>query len=284
MRPILRRMMFYSTGGPAVPSPSISGAGSGTLTVSWPSVSGATSYNLRWGTDGSTYPNVANGVVSGYTITTAAAIVYAEVQAVGTNGFLSSYSSPASGVPFAAYSTFDGPNGTNITSYTPNVGSAWTTTSANFVLSGNKLTNTVDTTLSVAIQNIGASDVTQTMTVNSFFSGTRASVAYFVFRHSDASNLYKMEFFNNSVTLYKTQGGSTTVIATASVTTTTGVDYVLQLRSSGTTITAYVNGVQLLQATGQTFNQTATNFGLAILNQLSPASFCTFDNYEVTIP
>lgn len=80
-----------------------------------------------------------------------------------------------------------------------------------------------------------------------------------VARATDLDNLYVLVVITGGFTLYRRQSGSFTQIG-AGGTATSGD--VVKLRCEGDDLTVYKNGVQVFQATGQTFNNSATKHGV----------------------
>jgi len=106
----------------------------------------------------------------------------------------------------------------------------------------------------------GRSDVTVQATVNLAGASNECGL---VFRYQDASNFWALSGYagDGKLYLYEVNGGATTQRAAGSAGVTSGVDFVLKVVLSGTGITAYKDGAQVLTYTSASF-QAATRHGL----------------------
>jgi hypothetical protein len=98
------------------------------------------------------------------------------------------------------------------------------------------------------------------------------------FRATDANNYWIADLQTvNAFILAKNEGGSFAGMATIPFTVTAGVDYLLEVTLSGSSISATVNGGSLISASSS-FNSTATRHGIW---QSASAVAATFNDFKI---
>jgi hypothetical protein len=157
---------------------------------------------------------------------------------------------------------FTGADGTNLTAHAMDLGGGWTAVSGVAKLLGNRANaDTAGADGKVTYQaDAGRSDVTVQATVNLAGASNECGL---VFRYQDANNFWALSGYagDGKLYLYEVNGGTTTQRAAGSAGVTSGVDFVLKVVLSGTGITAYKDGTQVLTYTSASF-QAATRHGL----------------------
>jgi hypothetical protein len=98
-----------------------------------------------------------------------------------------------------------------------------------------------------------------------------------VVRGSDSANYLRVTLFSTSVTLAKTQAGSTTTLSTGKTTFAFGQTYHVKVVLSGSSISIFIDGTQVIAGTC-TFNQTATQAGVFASN----SGTRTWDAFQFT--
>lgn len=161
--------------------------------------------------------------------------------------------------------TFTDTNGTALASHTMTVGSGWTADSGSYQVQSNQAAaQTTGGVHNIASADAGQADATATLNVvvpgSNFFSAGLSC------RVTNGTNLWEVRLQSDSAgantRVNITEHNAGTQTERVSTTIAFSGTVALQVVLSGSTITAYINGV--LQATyaSASFNQTATRFGI----------------------
>ncbi len=295
---------FISQGGPTAPaSPAITAlGGTGSVVVSGAAVPGATSYNLQWSTtQNGTYAAVSGGTgispatfVAGFTDTNAAAnanastgLIWYPGQAVGAGGS-SAYSTPAvSASPWIGFDPTIAANGTVVSTYTPPVGPAYSNavfgSSFDSKIQSNMITGK-NTAGGANTQNFSLSNLSYTcsFTYNSTDGATQPICL--TGRLTNSTNYWQFGSFSGVWKLIDNVAGVQTVRGTSTQVLVNTTTYTMEWVFSNTTITCYINGVQVIQYSSATFNQSATVFGFILFAGGSQIPVSTLTNIKVTSP
>src|SRR5262249_6766503 len=110
--------------------------------------------------------------------------------------------------------------------------------------------------------------------------GSGPQLAGLAFRLTDANNHLLLMFHSNALYFYRKQGGIYTLLASSAplAPIANGSIQRLEVRTSGTQVTGWWNGVQVVQATDD-IQQHATRHGLDWNSAFDPTT--TFDNFEI---
>ena len=167
-----------------------------------------------------------------------------------------------SGVAGGNYRLLDAFTGTNadlLTAHPMTIGAGWAATNGAWEIQGNRAScKTLTSAYALALAESGGADVI----VTAIAQRAGASNIGVAFRSIDANNFWVAVFGSANLALIKKVTGTPTVVSSIALSTSVGVDVVLQVVASGTTITVYADGVQKLQATSQTSLQSATKCGI----------------------
>lgn len=180
---------------------------------------------------------------------------------------------------------FTGADGTELAAHTMDVGPGWTQISADIQLSGNAAVPTTITS-PMYTSDSGKSDITASCTVVPVSAAGLVMAPALVFRFSDANNNWRVDLIvgSNQCRLIKIVAGALTVVATATVTVTSGVAHALKIACSGSSISVFVDTV-LLISVSDSFNFTATICGLSLdTNAISLIPGSSWDSLLVTNP
>ncbi len=157
---------------------------------------------------------------------------------------------------------FTGTNGTNLTSHTPDIGSAWTINTGGTEIQSNKASSPADSKVSV---DMTAADGTLIAEMDSPVGNNDA----LIFRKVDASNYWRFQINGAGVTgftaalLIDTTGGSDNVTSTS--TTMGGGLHEWKVVMNGTSIEGFIDGVSVISTTSSV-RQTATIHGFTSSN------------------
>lgn len=179
--------------------------------------------------------------------------------------------------------TFSSADGTNINGKLPNIGvgsDAWSVLIGTMeTMSGRLLcTGSIGAFAEwTCVIESGQGDVTVSAKLQINTSGTDSCL---VLRATDVNNYWLIQIIDTgAVNIYKKVAGTfSSLLATASLTITDGVDYTVSAQFSGNVLTATVNGSHLITYT-DSFNNTATKHGFRFGNTANQA-----DNFLVTHP
>lgn len=175
---------------------------------------------------------------------------------------------------------FTGADGTNLTSHTPDIGSAWTINTGATTIQSNKASSPADSVVSV---DMGQADGIITCSMDSPLANNDA----IVFRKVDSSNYFRFQVnaigvpANTTAYLIETSGGSDSLLVANGITMTNGL-HTWRLELNGTSIGAYIDGV-LVATTTSSVRQTATIHGFASSNALGTGGTLT-DDYQMAPP
>ncbi len=177
---------------------------------------------------------------------------------------------------------FTGTNGTDLTAHTISPTNTPSTSWTNGL--GGAAAYTIQSNRAVAfglqgmidLVNAGAADVTISATVRCVNAAAEAGLT---FRWQDSSNYWFVTGYagDGKSYLYKVSGGSVTNPTSGGSGVTSGVDFVLQVVLSGSSITVNINGVQAYTASTGGFLDTATMHGLD--NNSAHAN--QFDDFQI---
>lgn len=146
----------------------------------------------------------------------------------------------------------------------------------NFQIKSNQLWNSV-ATQTHAVVDSGISDASVSVTVESYTTGSNQNSVTFRFTGTSAYFWFFTDTSANAIKIYRTNGSSTIIASTtpsaAGVSLT--APYTMKASFNGSTITCYINDVQVLTVT-DTFNQTATKHGI---QNWSGNTY--FDNFQI---
>jgi hypothetical protein len=170
--------------------------------------------------------------------------------------------------PVLLKDTFTGANGTLIQNHTMNQGLGWSVLSGSWALNNGQL-NLTDTGANYdkVVADAGRPDVTTSATFTTGNAAGAPGVFGLVLRATDNCDCWMAVVVNNQLHLWVDTGGThgydlVDAVAPVTVPVQPNSTCTIKAVTSGSTITVYVNGVQYIQYTGATFNQTATKFGL----------------------
>jgi hypothetical protein len=102
-----------------------------------------------------------------------------------------------------------------------------------------------------------------------------------VLRATDGNNHLLARYYAGAMTIFRNQGGTWTVIASAPLTVALGTTHRIAFSGAGSTLTVTWDGATLLTAT-EAFNQTATKHGLIWAPFVDTLS--AYDNFRTTTP
>jgi hypothetical protein len=192
---------------------------------------------------------------------------------------------PRSSTPsYLLYDTFTDSDGTNLTAHTMNTGSGWTSLFGTWVITSNRAVRSTSGDNEVIVADAGATNVTATVTAN---IGAAQSFAWvgLVVRATDNSNYWLgliQTISSPSVQLYEKSGGSYTLRDSSTPVVTTSTDYNLKLVASGTTITFYIDNVQVATYASMATGLSATKCGIGA-SAINPTTR-TFNDFAVVSP
>lgn len=196
--------------------------------------------------------------------------------------------------PYLSRDTFTDSDGTLITNHTPDDGPAWSVVSIANIgddlgdpdiqnnqlrFTGEPLTEGSTADGDAIIVDVGQADVTITVDWTPAVGvDNRNSV---VMRYVDADNfwMFNVREPNADMNLFEKSSGTTTARDTATKTWTEGQTYALKVVLSGTSITCYVDDVEVLSYASATAHETETKHGVG---RNLGADETRMDNWEVT--
>jgi bacillolysin len=271
---------------PATPSPANTAtdvAMSAALT--W-SATGATSYDVAFGTANPPPPVATDLTNTTYSPAMAASTTYfwrvtARNGGGSTVGPVWSFTTAALPPDLLVTDSFIGSGA--LTSHVPDVnlmGTPWQVHGATGTptLNSGRAGVTPGSGQVQAVLVTGASDIR--MSVDYHVGTSSNQLAALVFRFNDANHHLLLMFYGNALHLYQRQAGAYTLLASSAtlLPVASGSIHRLEVRTSGSQLTGWWNGVQMVAATS-TFMQTATLHGVG-WNTAFDAS-TTFDNFEI---
>lgn len=224
-----------------------------------------------------------------------AALIYEPPTSTGTSSTLIS----PSGVPFAptvsdtgtatyafsgkAYDLFDRTASTTTMSSLV-VGGAWSAVGGTWGIISNMAYSASDSNGDRCVMpTLGTGDYTIQCdilgTLNSF---SVYSVPQICFRKVDDNNYWKVYMQNGNIWLEVQVAGTNTPITNTATTTSDNTSYKVKVVCSGSNIQVYVNGVKLIDSTGQTQFSTAGICGFRLSKAGSPSTAARFNNLIIT--
>lgn len=181
--------------------------------------------------------------------------------------------------PVRVVDTFTDANGTLLSAHVPDVdeeGLGWSVLENNAVIMGDAVQLLGNDSAPPVIE-AGVSDAVVTVDYIPV-AGSRDGL---VFRYIDRDNFLELNARqpNGDLRLLRTSGGGLSTLASTQVTWTPGAIHQLKVVLSGTTVTGYVNGVEMLTA-NVTDHQDGTAYGLQRRNGQDATRF---DNFRVEV-
>jgi Zn-dependent metalloprotease len=271
---------------PATPSPANGAIGAATTaTLTWVAT-GATSYDVAFGTVNPPPPAATGLASASYSPVMAGATTYywrvtARNASGPTTGPVWTFTTGAAPADLLVTDSFTGAGA--LTSHTPDVnasGAPWTVTGG-----------PPSPTLTGGVVGIAAGGGHVQATLQTNVADIRMGVDYRVgassqrlaglaFRLTDANNHLLLLFFDNALHFYRRQNGTYSLLASSGplAPIAGGTTQRMEVRASGTTLTGWWNGAQVVQAS-DTIQQTATRHGLDWNTAFDSAT--TFDNLEI---
>ncbi|HEY1306713.1 MAG TPA: M4 family metallopeptidase [Vicinamibacterales bacterium] len=271
---------------PTPTSPVIGATGVSTNPLLTWSSEGATSYSVEFGTQNPPPPLLSGGTAlpawaPPSTLNPNTKYYWRVTARKGnsdTQGPVWSFTTGTATSGLLAADTFAGTGA--LTAHTPDLGGPWIVTGSSPIptIGGGVAGVSPGSGHLQATLDAGASDV---RVAADFRAGASAQqLAALVFRLSDEDNYLLLMFYQNALHFYRRQAGVYTLLASSAplAPVADGSSRRLEVRASGSQLTGWWNGVQLLSV-AETFNQTATRHGLN-WNSAYDAT-ATFDNFEV---
>lgn len=273
------RVSNFSSGGiPQLVAPVLSALvvnSSTQITASWTNVANENGYEIQRSTDNVNWGNAitvpANDITEAITGLTASTLYYVRVRALGDN--VSYSNSPWSnvqsattqaGASFLHRSLFTGTNGTNLTAYTPDNGSAWTAFADVWEIQSNRA---VPKTPFAANNPVYLTDTgaTQNYTLTSVFSfgGVNANTQLQFWARCDAaiSKGIAVAIKDTDVRIVDVAAGGTTLgLTTISALGTT--DHTVEVILSGATVTVKIDGATVINAQAINAGNNGTKCGI----------------------
>lgn len=175
-------------------------------------------------------------------------------------------------------SEFTGANGTNITAYVPDVGTAFSVEAGTGEIQANKLRATSNPLL--IYTDTGAADVIATAVGNLSAANGSHSLSI-VLRYTDASNYWLAQAIGDGVArILRRQAGSFTIEDTQTWTPDTAAHTFVAV-ASGASIALSIDGVLVTSWGAATHNQAATAHGLRASFDVTGDEF---DSFTVAAP
>lgn len=271
---------------PAAPSPADGAIAVTTApTLTW-SGTGATSYDVAFGTSYPPAPAVSGLSNAQYTppALSSGTTYYWQVTAHnaggGTVGPIWAFTTGGADASLLISDSFAGLDGTPLPAHPPDVnltGATWTSTGATPMpaLTNNTVGIVPGAGHLQATLDVNASDIRIAVDVNvqngNFFAGL-------AFRLTNGDNHLLLAAYANSLQLYRKQSGRFTLLATQDVGPIASGTHRLEVHATGATIEAVWDNVQRFSIS-ESFQQTATRHGLAWHSAFDPNT--TFDNFEI---
>ena len=275
---------------PETPSPADGATGVAVNPVLTWSAAGATSYDVALGPTSPPAPAVTGLTEASYQPALAASTTYYwQVTARNTGGTtlgpVWTFTTGAVASDLLVSDTFTGATGTLLTAHAPDVnvgGAPWSvtgeTTGTGPTLSAGGVGLTAGSGHVQATLLTGAADVR--LGVDYRVGGSTQPVAGLVVRMTDANNYLLLQFYQNTLRFYRRQAGAYTLLGSSAALgpVASGSTQRLEVRTAGSALTGWWNGMQVVQAT-DTVQQSATRHGLNWYPPYDPTA--TYDNLEI---
>jgi hypothetical protein len=184
--------------------------------------------------------------------------------------------------------TFTDANGTLLQNHTMDTGPGWQVLSGNWQIQNNAVEQTTqDFVYDKAVSDAGTSNATVSAQFSTSVVGGNTGQFGLVVRATDNYDYLAVVVSDGQLSLVEDTGGTpgydiVTLAGPVAVSVSTSQPNNFKAVVSGTTVTVYWGGTQVLQYTSATFNQTATKFGLLSYNAAN-WPVVTMDNFEVDI-
>lgn len=131
---------------------------------------------------------------------------------------------------------------------TSTAGSSYTAVAGTWGISSDKLYSVSDANADLLIRDTGVADgIWQARIQGTLNHASTYRSPALVFRYTDSSNYLAVRLLNGAVDLRRVSGGSESSLATASVTTADGTDYVLRVMATGARIRVFLDETEVLQ-------------------------------------
>lgn len=172
--------------------------------------------------------------------------------------------------------TFTAANGTNLNGRTTETGSkTWTVGNGVFDINTNKVRPTTVSGSAYATLDAGAANID--MSVDVTIGAT--TVDGLLFRFVDGANYWRVDLVTGTDRLHliRSTAGAEDGSISGAVSLDVGNTYTIRVVTSGTSISAYVNGVLIASTTNST-HQTATKHGI-----IAGSTNTRFDNLSITV-
>lgn len=244
-----------STPAPDAPVLTLDNYTGSTITVSWPSVSGATSYKVY--KDGVL---VSAAATSPYTFTGLSANTSYALTAKAVNaGGDSAASNTITQRTAIFYDTFTDTNGTALASHTPETGGPWVADAGSWEIQSNRCVTT-DTAAgqNEATVSMGVADVQITATI---LTGATAD-GRIVGNFTDVSNFWIGYFAGTSTIIYERASGSFISRASSTISSPVSETLTAVLTCKGANITWLIKGVSINYNNASRAGKTATKHGV----------------------
>lgn len=192
------------------------------------------------------------------------------------------------GIPYKGLDKWAGSSGQSITARNPEIGSAWSLLQGTFEIgsTANTVIPTSNNDNDMAVMETSTSNVNVIIRTTPFDSGGAESNFMTVVRASDVNNFWAATL-NSNTNYWKVwevnAGVWTERISVGPITVNSGTEYTVSVHCNGNTIAIGVESELVGPATyaSATFNNTATNHGIAINKTGSPATKATCQSFEV---
>lgn len=215
----------------------------------------------------------------------------ADLQAAGLANLGASGAAPGvsdGGAPFSFHDVFDGSSGTNISSYTPAIGTAWTAAAGNFQLDGSGgAKRSASTRPTIATVALGADTVNYDIDFSISIPNTTGVQAGVILHYTDSTNFLCFRCDELGQRLTKRVAGTDTYIATFTNTAliNTTKRYRIEVRGAQISvfeqITGYVGSWTLKDGDEVTYGSMST-IGIGDFANAVSERYVTFNHFAVT--
>jgi hypothetical protein len=181
-----------------------------------------------------------------------------------------------------ARDTFTGTPGTRLAAHAPDVGGPWVEAEEAWEIRDGVARDTdVGFGKGLAVLNAAQPDVTVQCRLTRLSAGNNPR-AGLVLRYAGPGNFLILFFDGARLLLHKYEDHIATPLAVVGYTIADGRAVRLQATLCGDAVTAYIDGEQVLSASGVMEHQSATYFGLYYANESNGGVAWQFDNFAVS--